>query len=288
MIHAATIGFFDGVHKGHRFLFNELRCVAADNWCEPLIVTFAEHPRSVLQQTPVPLLTTPDERRTLLEKEGKVLMLPFPDYRHLTAAEFLHFLRTQHNVRILLMGYDHRFGCDRLTDLEAYREAAMRESIAVERMPQYIETGLHISSTAVRNALRMGDTARAEQLLERPYELHGNVVHGKGLGRQLGFPTANLSLPEDKLIPREGVYAAQVSLPNDIEQPLPAILNIGTNPTVGDTRLSVEVHIPDFHADLYDKQLAVRVLRHLRDEQRFGDIAQLKQQIQNDIKLLQQ
>ena len=279
----ATIGFFDGVHKGHCFLFERLQHEAVERGLEPLIFTFDVHPRAVLQSDYVPqLLTSPEERKTLLSRFGEVVVLPFKDVQSLTAAQFMQILKEHYSVSVLLMGYDHRFGSDRLRAPEEYQQIGASVGIDVLTLPEFVDGAQHVSSTEIRQALEKGDIMVANELLGRPYTLCGIVEHGKGIGRTIGFPTANIAISDPhKALPKNGVYAVQIQVEEG--EMLPAVLNIGTNPTVGNKNLSLEVHIPDFEQDIYGKNVTVYVLRYLREEQRFDSLTALREQIIRDI-----
>ena len=272
----ATIGFFDGVHGGHRFLFEHLREEAQRRGLVPLIVTFDTHPRAVLQSDYMPkLLTTLEERKTLLSAFGEVLMLPFAEIQPLTAREFMERLKTEFEVEVLLMGYDHRFGSDRLQHPQDYRHVGQSVGIEVLTMPEYMEGEWHVSSTEIRAALETGNIALANELLGRCYSLCGTVVHGKELGRTIGFPTANIApLDPHKIIPRSGVYVALVDTPT--MDKAPALVNI-------DQQGLIEAHIPSFKGDLYGQILKVRFQRFLREERPFKNLEELKAQIKADI-----
>ena len=283
MSRIATIGFFDGVHRGHQYLFDCLRTKAAERGLTPLVVTFEQHPRVVLQADYVPqLLTTPDERRELLSAYGEVAMLPFEAVQPLTAEQFMLRLRAEYDVQVLMMGYDHRFGSDGLKHPQEYRAAGERAGVEVVTMREYIEGEWHVSSTEIRRALENGNVAVANELLGRPYGLSGTVVHGKGIGRSLGFPTANIS-PDDphKMLPRAGVYSVLVSTSSMVSRP--AMLNIGTNPTIGNSALTIEVHIPSFVGDLYGERMNVLFKRFIREEKKFGSLQELQEQIKADV-----
>ena len=279
----ATIGFFDGVHKGHCFLFNHLRRLAAENALQPLIVTFIEHPRLALQADYVPqLLTTFEERKSLLETYGEVLVLSFAQVQPLTAAQFMEMLHTQYDVSVLLMGYDHRFGSDRLHRPQDYRLIGRQNGIDVVTLGEFIDGEWHVSSTEIRSALHSGNIVMANELLGRPYSLSGVVVHGNGIGRNIGFPTANIQpLDPHKILPKSGVYVVSVHV--DGAEWLPAILNLGTNPTVGNSSQTIEVHIPSFKADLYGRMLEIRFERFIREEKRFDSLTELREQIAIDV-----
>lgn len=272
----ATIGFFDGVHTGHQYLFDKLHLEAEKRGLEPLIITFAEHPRKTLQSDYVPqLLTTLNERKELLMAYGQVEILPFASIQSLTAAEFMQRLHDEYEVSVLLMGYDHRFGSDRLKHPQDYRRIGEQCGVEVKTMNEFVAGEWHVSSTEIRQALETGNIAVANELLGRPYSLSGTVIHGKAIGRQIGFPTANIQ-PSDpqKIIPRAGVYAARVNTPT--MDSAPAFVNI-------DTHGLIEVHIPSFKGDLYDQTLEIRFVRLLREEKHFDTLDELKKQIKADI-----
>ena len=264
----ATIGFFDGVHKGHRYLFKQLNEEAAARGLKPLIVTFEEHPRTVLQSDYIPkLLSTKEERKALLSAYGEVVMLRFSTIRDLTAEQFMIRLKEEYGVEVLLMGYDHRFGSDGLRNPEDYCRVGAKQGIEVLRMEEYQDGTQHVSSTEIRTALEKGDVERAKELLGRPYALFGKVVHGKGLGRTIGFPTANIEPEEpNKIIPMAGVYAVEVT----------GICNV-------DAKGTIEVHILDYKGDLYDQPLEIQFERFIREERQFHSLDELQQQIKADV-----
>lgn len=272
----ATIGFFDGVHRGHQFLFEHLRTLAEQKGLTPLIVTFEQHPRAALEADYIPhLLTSAEERRVILSRYGEVLMLPFEQVQPLTAAQFMTRLRDQYGVTTLLMGYDHRFGSDRLKRAQDYHRIGAQCGIEVITLSEYTEGEWHVSSTEIRAALENGNIVVANELLGRPYNLRGRVVHGKAIGRTIGFPTANIEpLDPLKVIPKTGVYAASVNTPTMDDAP--AFVNIDRNGLI-------EVHVPSFKGDLYDQVLTIRFTRFLREEKHFDSLEELQAQIKEDI-----
>ena len=272
----ATIGFFDGVHKGHQFLFTHLRALAQERGLAPLIVTFDTHPRAVLDADYIPqLLTSREEREKLLSQYGEVLMLPFADIQPLTAQEFMTRLRDEYGVSVLLMGYDHRFGSDRLKHPQDYRRVGEQCGVEVLTLNEYVENEWHVSSTEIRLALENGNIDMANELLGRPYTLRGRVVHGKALGRTIGFPTANIApLDPHKIIPKTGVYLAYVDTP--LRDNTPSFVNIDTNQLI-------EVYVPSFKGDLYDQILKIRFVRFLREERHFETLEELQAQIKEDV-----
>ena len=292
----ATIGFFDGVHKGHRYLFKQLNEEAAARGLKPLIVTFEEHPRMVLQSDYIPkLLSTKEERKALLSVYGEVVMLRFNAIRDLTAEQFMIRLKEEYGVEVLLMGYDHRFGSDGLRNPEDYCRVGAKHGIEVLRMEEYQDGTQHVSSTEIRTALEKGDVERAKELLGRPYALFGKVVHGKGLGRTIGFPTANIEPEEpNKIIPKAGVYLVRVRGEWSLVNGEWSLVNGEWSLVSGDCSLvkgicnvdakgTIEVHILDYKGDLYDQPLEIQFERFIREERQFHSLDELQQQIKADV-----
>ena len=279
MVFAATIGFFDGVHTGHRFVLDCLQKVAKENGLGSAVVVFEEHPQYVLRGSHVPLLTTFNERVELLKKSGieKILPFRFEEIYKLTAEEFMRLLHEKYDVNTLLMGYDHHFGSDKMTLFRDYETCANRVGIHLIRLPQ--NPSSNASSTAIRNALMSGDVEKANALLGYPYTLEGIVVAGRQIGRMIGFPTANLEVSKDKLIPATGVYVCEADGKK-------AVMNIGNNPTVDGTKVTIELHLVGFNGDLYGKNLTVKLLHYLRPERKFDNMEALRQQIEQDVAAL--
>ncbi len=282
MGYAATIGFFDGVHKGHRFLLGELRRIAAENGLQSAVITFDEHPENVLGRNASfaskPLLTTTEERTKLLKEAGidELFLFHFDVIQQMTAAEFMRVVHDRCGVEILLMGYDHQFGSDRLTEFADY--AALGKEIGLQIVAVSEAPDGAVSSSKIRKALLAGEVARANDMLGYAYTLSGTVVHGNGVGHTIGFPTANIQPDACKLVPASGVYAAEG-----------ALVNIGTNPTVGNDHMTIEAYFPDYHgSDLYGQTVTLRLLRRIRDEKKFASLDELKTQIQTDLKSIKQ
>ena len=286
MSRIATIGFFDGVHKGHQFLFAQLCSIAEQEGLQPLIVTFDQHPRAVLQNDYIPqLITSLEERRALLQQYAEVLVLPFEQIRALTAQQFMSFLKDEYDVQKIVMGYDHRFGADKLNQIHDYRLVAQSIGMEIIKQGEYIDGEWHVSSTEIRQALLNGNVVVANELLGRGYALNGVVVRGKGIGHTIGFPTANIQ-PEtpEKIIPKSGVYAVQAR--TSTSSWMPAILNIGTNPTIGNNQQTIELHIPHFEENIYGQQVSIVFVRYIREERKFLNIDSLREQIKKDINSL--
>lgn len=279
----ATIGFFDGVHKGHRYLFEQLRGFAEQLDERVLIFTFLQHPRSVLTHDCPPLLTTTEEREQLLGNFGDVHFFDFAEVQPLTALQFLDYLADRWKVRHLLMGYNHHFGSDGRMSDEQYAAYAAQVGITILRAQPYSDADLRPSSTKIRNFLLQGNIAEANRLLGYDYQLTGRVVHGRMIGRQIGFPTANIMPATDKLIPAAGVYKVAISNQQSAISGQLALVNIGTNPTVGNTHQTIEVHIPGFEGDLYNQTLTLQFAERIRGEQRFASLDELQAQIRKDL-----
>lgn len=280
-LYAATIGCFDGVHCGHRFLLGQLREAAASASLLSAVITFEEHPQTILMGESPRLLSSFDERVELLKEQqlDEIFAFRFEVIREMTAAEFLRVLHDQCGIRLLVMGYDHQFGSDGKKSKEEYQRLGEEAGIELKWIPQAPEGA--ISSSRIRKALLSGEMEAAEQMLGYAYSLEGTVTRGKELGRQIGFPTANLQVTDTKkLIPANGVYAADVLWNN---RQYAAVVNIGNNPTVGGEQMTIEAHLLDFAEDLYGQKIRIRFRQFLRGEIRFDSIAQLQKQIQQDI-----
>ena len=247
------------------------------------------------------MLTTNTERKALLEHYGEVCFLDFATVQHLTAEQFMRYLRDEQDVAALLIGYDHHFGSDRLKGFAEYEKIARKIGMHIERAHECLVDGLPVSSSRIRKLLAAAQIDQVNRLLGYTYSVSGVVEHGKAIGTTIGFPTANIRLDSAKQLPAGGVYAVEVHLQaqqsssnaiferSDL-QGVPrrstsykAVANIGTNPTVGNDHLSLEVHLLDFQGDLYDQSLTISFLSFLRNEKKFSSLEELKQQIATDI-----
>ena len=283
----ATVGFFDGVHGGHRFLINEVLEEARSKQLPAVVVTFNEHPRKVLRSDFQPyLLTTLEEKIDLLSSTGidACVVLDFTsELSMLSAHEFIkRVLHKQLKVKTLFVGYDHRFGHDRPDGFEQYQIFGEELDIVVKQAEQYhLPSDEHFSSTQIRNALKIGDMALANTLLTYPYTFIGVVIGGYKRGRRIGFPTANIWFDsKEKIIPAVGVYAVRVYIKKKIYK---GMMNVGFRPTFSaENELSMEVHIIDFDADIYDQKIKIECMFRLRDEKKFAGIDDLIAQLQKD------
>ena len=297
----ATIGFFDGVHRGHRFLFAQLQEHARLLHLSPIIYTFSEHPKQILTGKSPAMLTTNAERRALLRAYGEVCFLDFSAVQHLTAEQFMRYLHDEQDVAALLIGYDHHFGSDRLKGFHEYEKIARKIGMHVERAHECLVDGLPVSSSRIRKLLAAAQIDQVNRLLGYTYAVSGVVEHGNAIGATIGFPTANIRLDSAKQLPASGVYAVEVHLQaqqsssnaiferSDLQgvprrsTPYKGVANIGTNPTVGNDHMSLEVHLLEFQGDLYDQPLTISFLSFLREEKKFDSLEELKNQITADI-----
>lgn len=270
----ATIGFFDGVHCGHRHLIRQVTEEARRRSLASLVVTFDRHPRQVLDSEYCPrMLTTFTERIQLLSQTDVDRCVVLPFNRHmasLTARDFMsEVLLKRLGVKVLVTGYDSRFGSGRSDGFNDYVGYGKDMGMEVMRGEPLVVGGVGVSSSVIRSLLCEGEVTMAARCLGYPYMLAGTVVAGERIGRRLGFPTANI-LPDDEsqLIPACGVYAVKVSLPSAGRQ-LGGMMNIGMRPTFGGDRMTLEVHVFGFSGDIYGQRMAVSFVSRLRGECKF-------------------
>lgn len=287
----ATVGFFDGVHRGHLYLINRVVEHAKANGLQSVVVTFDKHPRQVLNKEYQPaLLCTLDSKLLLLSKTGveKVVVLHFDEeLARLSAHDFmLKILKERLNVRHLFVGYDNRFGHDRTEGIDDYIRYGQEMGMEVFRNQSYVLNGIHISSSVVRNYIRQGEIEIANQCLGYPYTIAGIVRGGEQEGRKMGFPTANLDTSAfGQLIPPSGVYAVRARLMQTMATK-PAMMNIGHRPTFGGLEMTVETHIFNFNEDIYGKLLLVSIECKIREEHKFDTVEALQEQLQIDRDLI--
>ena len=279
----ASIGFFDGVHRGHLCLIEQLRDEAGRRGMGSLLVTFDRHPRTVLSPSQVPpLLTTLEEKERLLRETGvsEIAILPFTlELSRLSAREFMEqVLRRELGVEVLILGYDHAFGHGG-GSLDDYVRWGRETGIEVVRAHEL--SSLMVSSSKCRRLIEEGDVRGAAEMLGRFYTLSGEVVRGFHVGHELGFPTANLQVDAEKVMPRNGAYAVWATLADGERRG--GMLNIGTRPTIGNGETtSVEVNLLDYDGNLYDQRLTVEFVARLRDERRFDSRSELMSQLALD------
>jgi riboflavin kinase / FMN adenylyltransferase len=284
----ATIGIFDGVHKGHKYILQSLITKARDAGGSSVVITLWPHPRIVLDRDVwnFRLIHSQEEKIHHLSKLGLdyYIVIPFDKaLASMSACEFVEkYLVGKLNVVKLILGYDNTFGKDRKGNPRGLAACAKKSGLIVEKLDEFKLSELNISSTSVRQSLLEGDLETARQMLDYDYYLEGTVVMGNQLGRNIGYPTANIN-PQSayKLIPRDGVYAVHIEYDNIL---YPAMLNIGVRPTLDSANpvKIIEAHLFDVDIDLYDMEVVIHFRKRIRDEIRFPNLNALKMQLQRD------
>ncbi len=284
-----TIGSFDGVHRGHQRILRRIRRLAAEHDGESVVITFDKHPRQVLSpwDTTLQLLTTTGEKLQYLEESGvdNVILVPFTvEFSQMGPSEYIErFLIGKVHPRLLVVGYDHRFGRDRRGNFHLLETYAKQGYFDLVQIPKQEIDHIDVSSTKIREALLKGDIDQGNKLLNHPYRITGKVVRGRKIGRSLGYPTANIELPDPvKLIPAAGVYAAFAHIDRET---FSAMLYIGTRPTfhgTQDTKVSIEVHVLDFSREIYDVQIEIDLIRYIRSDMAMSGAEALRAQIHHD------
>lgn len=278
---AVCLGNFDGVHIGHRRLLEQTVRTAQEKGLKPVAYTFSSHPLSLLGQGTL-LLTLPDERRSLLMQAGVTPVEDdFAAVRDLSPQEFFEqVLLGRLHAGAVLCGAGHRFGKGASGDAKTLCALCAQAGISCVVLPSLTVEGRAVSSSWIRQCVTRGDMEKVALLLGRPFSVTGPVLHGKELGRKLGTPTVNQALPQGRVTPRHGVYAAFVLVDG---ARYAGAANVGLRPTVEGESLNVETHILDYQGDLYGRVITVELLRHLRDERRFADVGALQRQMFGDI-----
>lgn len=285
----AAVGMYDGVHRGHRFLLDYLRLEAQQRNLSSTAVTFGPHPLTIVRPHDAPsLLSPPDDKIARLEEAGAddVIILDFNEkMRHMTARQFLTMLHRRWAIDALVVGFNNRFGRDRLEGVEQYRKIGREIGIDILEAPEYKGIGSPVSSSIIRRHLTSGRLAEANEALGRYYTIRGTVVDGRRLGRTLGFPTANVSPdPANAVLPSFGVYAALVTTPDG--QRHPAVVNIGHRPTVeadpDKSPVTIEAHIIDYAGYLYGQKIEIEFVSFLRKEKKFASIDKLRSALESD------
>ncbi|WP_103914667.1 bifunctional riboflavin kinase/FAD synthetase [Halpernia humi] len=281
---ALSIGMFDGVHKGHQFIISHLNKVAKEQNLESALFSFWPHPRTFFNpEDDLKLLNTLAEKQILLEKNGiKNLFLQKFDeaFRNLSGEEFVReILIKQLNVKHLIIGYDHTFGKNKSGDFQLLEKLAPKLDFTVAQLPAVDLHNKNISSTQIRNTLAKGKIVEANEMLGYSYSLFGKVVHGKKIGRTIGYPTANLEVDSIKLLPKNGAYIVEVFVENKFYK---GMLSIGTNPTVEGKTKTVEVYILDFDKDIYGEIIEIKFREFLHEEIKFESLEKLIERLDED------
>jgi len=281
-----TVGVFDGVHRGHQQIIQELTTGAHANEAPAVVLTFDPHPATVLTGRELKCLTLPDERADLFGQLGVDVVITERFTRELStvsAHDFMRRLARQLGLQHLLIGYDFALGKGREGNAARLTEIGSELGYTVEVVPALSDESGVISSTEIRKLIEVGNVAEARRLLGHPYSLHGPVIHGDGRGKTIQVPTANIDYPKEKMIPPKGIYACWAYLD---DQKYQAAINIGTNPTFTPDKQTpnVEVHLLDFHrGDIYGEDLRLEFVARLRDELKFNSVDVLLEQIWKDV-----
>lgn len=280
-----TIGTFDGVHVGHKAILERLVATAKKEDMDSVLLTFFPHPRMILQKdSNIKLINTISEKKELLKKTGldHLIVHPFTaEFSRLSAVEFVRdILVNALNAGKVIIGYDHRFGRNRTANIEDLKEFGDIYGFEVIEISAQEISEVTVSSTKIRKAIETGDITTANQYLGYPFMLSGVVVKGKSIGRTIEYPTANLHVKEGyKLIPGNGVYVVFSEINGQIVY---GITSIGTNPTVGGEKQTIETYFLDFEGNLYDKSIRIEFITRIRGEETFESVSQLKEAIQKD------
>jgi riboflavin kinase/FMN adenylyltransferase len=295
-----TIGTFDGVHSGHRQIIDKLKSEAARVRGESVIITFHPHPRKVVSSTilGIRLINTLDEKISLLRELGidHVVVVPFTDaFANQPAEDYVRqFLVERFHPHTIIIGYDHRFGRARAGDYRLLEEKAVEFGFSLKEIPKHLVENISISSTNIREAILQGKIEQANRLLGYEFFFSGTVIDGDKLGRQLGYPTANLRMEDDeKITPGNGIYAVYAELVDEINPDpgpvfspsssrLKGMMSIGFRPTVDGKKRVIEVNLFNFAEDIYGRTLRVFVKKYLREEVKFASLEALVKQIDQD------
>ena len=280
-----TIGVFDGVHLGHKYLISQLTEHAQQQNLLSGVVTFNQHPQEILSpQTKLPFLTDLATRAELLKNEGveAIITLSFTrELAQLSARQFVSLLKKYLRMRGMVIGPDFALGRNREGTTNTLCALGQDMDFSVTVIPPIMVNGEMVSSTAIRKALADGDMKRVVNLIGRPFSLHGHVITGSGRGVGLGFPTANLDVNSEQALPADGVYATWAFINGKAYQ---SMTNIGKRPTFGDGPRTVEVYVINYHSDLYGRKLTIDIIERLRGEKKFDTVEELKKQMTEDVK----
>ncbi|WP_312089577.1 bifunctional riboflavin kinase/FAD synthetase [Chryseobacterium sp.] len=287
---ALSLGMFDGVHLGHKCIMDELKKIGSENNLETAVLTFWPHPRFVFKPDEnLQLLNTLEEKSLLMEKYGinNLFLKEFDEeFRNLTGEEFVRQILVEKlNVKYLIIGYDHSFGKNKSGNFEFLQKLSKELDFEVEQMEAINIHENNISSTKIRKALLEGNILEANEMLGYHYSVSGTVVHGKKIGRTIGYPTANIEVENLKLLPKKGAYIVEVFVRN---QKYKGMLSIGTNPTVNGDKLTVEVYILDFNEDIYGENITVKFRDFLHEEIKFEGLEKLIERLDEDKRLTEE
>lgn len=282
-----TIGMFDGVHIGHQKMLEELTSCAKNLRCSSIVITFTNHPRQILDKdnsNPVKLLQTTQERFSKIASYGVDYIIPITFTKQLASfspKQFLDFLLEKLDIKLLLLGYDNRFGNPNNNEYEELLEEGQYRMVKIQKdISGIYYKDIEVSSTQIRKAIANGEISLANTMLKGEYSITSVVVKGLQNGTKIGFPTANISLPCDKIVPKSGVYATKTIIDGAEYN---SVTNIGNNPTFNAQNTTIETYIIDFNSDIYGKEITVKFIEFLREEIKFANIEDLTAQMKIDL-----
>ncbi len=283
-----TIGMFDGVHKGHKFMLQDLKQRAKTLGAKSVVITFANHPREILdskqEKNPIQLIQTKEERYQKIAKQGVDYLIEVfftMDFARITPKEFLNILQQKTMLKALLLGYDNSFGNPNNTEFkEIINKGEYNQTKIIQDQTTMYENNIEISSSTIRKSLKDGNIVLANNMLEEEFSISSEVIKGFQIGRTLGFPTANLQIPNNKIIPKEGVYATRVLYNNRLYN---SVTNIGNRPTFDGKEKSIETYIFDFKEDIYNREIRLYFVDYIRGERRFENKYMLAKQMEIDV-----
>ena len=278
-----TLGTFDGIHQGHKKIISKLTTESKKNNLRSIILTFFPHPRNVVSSEKVKLISTIDEKIEIFSKLeiDELIIQDFnKSFSNISAEEFIKLLVDNLNLKKIIVGYNHRFGKNRLADINVLRDFSFKYDFEVIEIEAFEVEKIKISSTNIRNAINEGNIDVCNTYLGYSFNINGIVVKGKSIGKSIGFPTANINIAEEyKIIPKNGVYLVLCFFERNKYH---GMMNIGFNPTFGSNKKTIEVNIFDFNKDLYGKNIKIEFLKFIRDEIKFDNVKMLKTQLNID------
>ena len=278
-----TLGTFDGIHQGHKKIISKLTTESKKNNLRSIILTFFPHPRNVVSSEKVKLISTIDEKIEIFSKLeiDELIIQDFnKSFSNISAEEFIKLLVDNLNLKKIIVGYNHRFGKNRLADINVLRDFSLKYDFEVVEIKAFEVEKIKISSTNIRNAINEGNIDVCNSYLGYSFNINGIVVKGKSIGKSIGFPTANINIAEEyKIIPKNGVYLVLCFFERTKHH---GMMNIGFNPTFGSNKKTIEVNIFDFNKDLYGKNIKIEFLKFIRDEIKFDNVKMLKNQLNID------
>ena len=278
-----ALGSFDGLHIGHLSLIYKVVEVAKKNNVKSMVFTFKNHPRTFINKEEAPKLLMDNNRKVEILKTHKVDIVCFQEFNlkfmKMTPKEFVEFLVFEYNIKGFVVGFNYKFGYKNLGDVELLKKLQNEYGYELYVMEPCTYKSQVISSTRIRKALEDGEVLDASKMLDLPYTLSGEVIHGKQLGRTIGFPTANLKYNQNFILPKIGVYYTNIKANNNIYK---GITSVGNNPTVEGKTLTIETYILEFNKDIYGENIDVSFIKKIRDEKKFNGLEELKAQLQKD------